>query len=88
MNKWRPVQLPRKLVDKIEVIVNEPESNYRNISDFLTTIIREKLERINRREIKSVRPDVSRYAATGEKRRLRRNGNPRTASPKPEAADA
>ena len=56
MNKWRPVQLPRKLVDRIEVIVNEPESNYRNISDFVTSIIREKLERMNRREIRDAIP--------------------------------
>ena len=44
--KWRPVQLPRKLVDKVEKITNDPKSNYRNISDFVTFLIREKIENL------------------------------------------
>jgi len=48
MNKtnWRPVQLPRNLVDKVEIIANKPKSNYRNISDFISSIIREELEKL------------------------------------------
>ena len=48
---WRAVQLPRKLVDKVEKIANDPESNYRNISDFISSVIREKLERMRYRQV-------------------------------------
>ncbi len=46
MNKtnWRAVQLPRNLVDKVEKLTKKPYSNYRNISDFISTLIRERLE--------------------------------------------
>ena len=46
MNNWRPVQLPRKLVDKVEAITNNLNSNYHNISNFISTIIREKLDKL------------------------------------------
>ena len=46
MNKnCETVQLPRVLVDKVEAYTNEPNSNYRNISDFISSLIRENLEK-------------------------------------------
>jgi|APSaa5957512535_1039671.scaffolds.fasta_scaffold05746_10 hypothetical protein len=46
MNKtnWRAVQLPKILVDKIENLTKNPQSNYRNISDYISTLIRKELE--------------------------------------------
>ena len=38
--------MPKKLIDKVETITNDPESNYRNISDFISSLIREKLEKL------------------------------------------
>ena len=43
---WRPVQLPRNLVDKVEELTKKSYSNYRNVSDFISSIIREKLDKL------------------------------------------
>jgi len=43
---WRPVQLPRKIVDKVESIANDPDSYYRSISDFIITALREKFDKL------------------------------------------
>ena len=43
---WRPVQLPRNLVDKAEKLTKKSHSNYRNVSDFISTIICEKLDKL------------------------------------------
>jgi len=49
-SKWRPVQLPRKIVDKVETIANDTSSDYRSISDFIITALREKFEKIQNLE--------------------------------------
>ena len=43
---WRPVQLPRNLVDKVEELTKKSYPNYRNVSDFISSIIREKLDKL------------------------------------------
>ena len=43
---WRAVQLPKKLVDKAEAIAKDPDSNYHNISDFVSSVMREKIEKM------------------------------------------
>ena len=45
-NNWRPVQLPKNLVDRIEKETKKSNSLYRNISDYISTLIRQELEKL------------------------------------------
>ena len=52
-NKWRTVQLPAPIVDKIEVLVNKQNSPYSGISDFITyALLRDKKVDLTKVEIK------------------------------------
>ncbi len=43
---WKPVQLPINLVNRIEKETQKSDSLYRNVSDYISSVVRRELENL------------------------------------------